>query len=298
MIVAIGIDVDPTFVHFVSQAVAANVALQVVNLRAAVEGDWIFELPPDTPAILRHGNEMIHLRPEDRFFCRLIDLSSQCTDPDSSQRWRGFLGGLRTWLDVAPGLVVNRERGGAHNGSKPLHESVLRDMGFRVPESITSSNLAHLRQFIEEGPTISKTVCGTRADTAMVELRDLEGFQNESGPVHLQRFVPGADARIHVIDDCMVAQRVSSGSVDYRRAGAIGDMEIFEPPPALFDLLIEGTRNIGLVFAGWDFKVDGAGEFWCLEVNPMPGYSPYDSQCDGMISRKLIAHLEDFSSSK
>lgn len=292
MIVAIGIDVDPTFSTFVDRALDGAVPLQVVNLRAAVEGDWRFDLPVNGAARLQYAGISTELQPTDAFYCRIMDLSSQGCDVAQVRRWQALLSGLRAWLDFVPGLVVNRWRGGAHNGSKPLHEAVLSELGFQVPESITSSDLEELRRFVRSGPTVSKPVCGVRADSALCTEADLKEFEASSGPVHLQRFVAGADARLHVIGHRLVAQRVSTGSLDYRRAGGLDDMEVFDPPGALRDQLVQGTRSIGLEFAGWDFKIDDDGGYWCLEANPMPGYSPYDDRCDGAISSELLLHLE------
>jgi hypothetical protein len=291
MIVAVGLDVDGTFAHFVEQALQAKVPLQVVNLRAAVAGDWRFDLPARSPAILRFGGTTLELPPGASFFCRLIDLSAQEADAALARRWQALLGALRAWLDSVPGTVVNRGDGASHNSSKPLHEAVLGSLGFHVPESFTSCEADALRQFVRKGPTISKTVCGVRADAAVAAEGDFENFDPASGPVHLQRLIPGADARIHVVGDCLIAQRLPAGSVDYRRGGRMDELEVFEPPPALRDLLIEGSRHVGLAFSGWDFKIDEGGTYWCLEVNPMPGYSSYDARCGGAISRELLRYL-------
>lgn len=292
MIVAIGVDVDPTFATFVDRALEAAAPLQVVNLRAAVEGEWRFDVPALGSATLRYGGLSVELRPDDAFYCRIMDLSSRSRDSIARRRWQALQLGLRAWLDSIPGLVVNRWRGGVHNSSKPLHEAVLCELGFRVPESVTSSDPDELRRFVRAGPAVSKPICGARADSALCEERDLEDFESASGPVHLQRFVGGADARVHVVGERLVAQRASRGKVDYR-AGGFKDMAIFEPPAALRDLLVEGTRAMGLEFAGWDFKIDDEDRYWCLEANPMPGYSPYDDRCDGAISRQLLRHLEE-----
>jgi hypothetical protein len=291
MIVAVGLDVDDPFARFVERAVAAEVPLRLVNLRAAVEGDWRFGVPARGPAVLRHGEQTIELQPDDAFFCRLIDLSSQIADAPTSRRWQALLGGLRAWLADVPGPVVNRGLAGAHNSSKPLHEAVLQDLGFRVPESITSCDVDELGRFARAGPTVSKTVCGVRAQTVEITEADLDDFVPESGPIHLQRLVKGADARVHVVGDDIVAQRLSADTVDYRRGGAMDDLELFELPADVCDLVIAGTRSIGLAFAGWDFKIDSNDQFWCLEVNPMPGYSPYDLRCDGAITRALLRYL-------
>jgi RimK-like ATP-grasp domain len=291
MIVAIGVDVDDPFARFVKGAVAAEVPLRMVNLRAAVEGDWRFEVPARGPAVLRHDGQLIELQPDDAFFCRLIDLSSQAVDPHTTRRWHGLMVGLRAWLADVPGKVVNRGLAGAHNSSKPLHEAVLQELGFSVPESITGCDPQELRRFVRDGPTVSKTVCGVRAQTTAVTEAELDGFVPESGPIHLQRLVKGADARIHVIGDTVVAQRLSADTVDYRRGGAMDDLEVFELPAPLRDLVIDATRRIGLAFAGWDFKIDSDDRYWCLEVNPMPGYSPYDLRCDGAITQALLRYL-------
>jgi glutathione synthase/RimK-type ligase-like ATP-grasp enzyme len=124
-----------------------------------------------------------------------------------------------------------------------------------------------------------------------VQPEDFDDFQPASGPVHLQRLVEGADARIHVIGGEMVAQRVMAASVDYRRSGGLSEMEEFEPSAEMRKLLVEATKALGLAFAGWDFKIGEDEVYWCFEANPMPGYGPYDNRCDGAITTKLLRFL-------
>ncbi|MGB8842346.1 MAG: hypothetical protein WCC64_14900 [Aliidongia sp.] len=291
MIVAIGIDGDHTFARFVERTKSINIPVKVLNLRDFVDGDWCFEVPAREPAQLHNGNQLIELSPDDAFYCRMIDLSSHEPDAARAKRWRALLSGLRAWLETIPGRVVNPARGGEHNSSKPLHEAVLQGMGFAIPDSITTCDVEAVRRFIDDGPTISKTVCGVRADAISVTEADFVGFEPASGPVHLQRQVSGADARIHVIGSHVIAQRVDADTADYRREGRFDDLKVFEPPSALCSLLVRATRELGLEFAGWDFKIDANEVYWCLEANPMPGYSPYDSRCDGAITTHLLRHL-------
>jgi hypothetical protein len=291
MIVAVGLDVDDTFVRFVSYASERGASIQPVNLRSAVEGDWNFEVPGGI-GVLQHHGETIELRPDYSYFCRIIDLSPHISDLSVRDRWRSLLRALKVWLDSVSGSVINRSLSGAHNSSKPLHESVLQSLGFHVPASITSSDRTELLGFVRAGICISKTVCGTRADTCIVSTSELDTFESASGPIHLQRYVHGADARIHVVGEQVIAQRVSASQVDYRRAGGIAKMEVFNVPDPMKRALIDGTRSLGLGFSGWDFKIDESDKFWCLEANPMPGYSPYDIRCDGAISNALIAQLD------
>jgi D-alanine-D-alanine ligase-like ATP-grasp enzyme len=56
---------------------------------------------------------------------------------------------------------------------------------------------------------------------------------------------------------------------------------------------VRASNAMGMAFTGWDFKIDAAGQYWCLEVNPMPGYGCYDRRCDGAISTELLRYLSD-----
>ncbi len=291
VIVAIGVDVDHTFAHFVGQVLSNGVELTAINLRAVVQGDWRFELPPRAAAMVTMADSSIELDPDASFYCRLINLSSHAADEAMARRWHALFGGLGAWLNTVPGCVVNRPDSGAHNSSKPLHEAILSELGFRVPESVTSCCPDTLRSFIRAGSAISKPVSGVRADTMIATEAEFEAFDPASGPVHLQRQIVGADARIHVIGDRLIAQRISAGGVDYRREGRLNELRLFDPPTALRTLLIEASRTLGLHFAGWDFKIDADGAYWCLEANSMPGYSSYDEWCDGAISKALLQYL-------
>jgi hypothetical protein len=294
MIVAIGLDVDPTFPTFVAAALSRGVAVGVLNLRAAIEGEWRIPLPPGEPAQFWYAGYTVELGPKDGYFCRIIDMSSQQRDVAGTRRWIALTRALGKWLDQVPGRVANRSRVGSHNSSKPLHEAILSGMGFRVPPSISSCDLDQLIDFIDQGPTISKALSGVRADTVIATRDLLAAFDPAGGPVHLQRRVHGADARIHVVGDKLVAQRVPpSEGIDYRREGRLDELEQFDPPADLRDALVSGSAELGLPFAGWDFRIDPEGQYWCLEVNPMPGYGPYDAQCQGAISALLVEYLAE-----
>jgi hypothetical protein len=292
MIVAVGVDVDGTFGEFVGTALRLGVKVEALNLRAAVEGDWRIPVPTGEPAQFWYGGRTLCLRPEDSYYCRIIDMSSQQTEPGRARRWMALTGALHPWLDGVAGPVANRTRAGAHNGAKPFHETILAGMGFNVPESLTSCDTGELMEFIARAPTVSKTLSGVRAQTEVATTESLANFDPASGPVHLQRRVDGDDARIHVAGDHLLAQRVpSSGVVDYRRAGGFAGIEVFDPPADICEAVIAGSKELGLDFAGWDFLISPDGTYWCLEVNPMPGYAGYDTQCDGQITRILLRHL-------
>ena len=112
MIVAIGLDVDPTFPTFVAAALSRDVPVGVLNLRAAIEGEWRIPLPPGEPAQFWYSGHTLELGPKDGYFCRIIDMSSQQRDVAGTRRWIALTRALGKWLDQVPGRVANRSRAG------------------------------------------------------------------------------------------------------------------------------------------------------------------------------------------
>lgn len=290
MLTAIGLDSDPTLVHFAQAATALGVELKLLNLRAAVEGDWRLPLGSGAPAEFEFGGGPVTLAPEDAVYCRLIDLSPVLPGRETRRRWRSLVGGLAAWLEQSEGVVVNRPGHAADNGAKPLHEAWLRQQGFAVPASLTSSSAERLSAFAAQEATIAKSVQGVRADTRAVTPQDFVGFVAARGPVHLQRRVMGRDLRLHVVGDEVHGEAIESDAVDYRTASA--RFRAFDAPADLVRQVVRATRAAGLIFAGWDFKLDDEGRFWCLEANPMPGYDGYDTRANGAISRSLVERLK------
>jgi hypothetical protein len=289
VLIAIGIDSDPTLAHFVSTASAAGAPLDLLNLRAAVDGDWRLPVGGGEAAQFSFGGRTVELQPDDSIYCRLIDLSAVQQEFAARRRWRGLISGLAAWLEQAEGIVVNRPGHAADNSAKPLHEAWLRTAGFDVAPTLTSSSGPRLADFAARGPTVAKSVAGVRADTRIVTPESFAGFDPASGPVHLQRRTEGRDVRLHVVDEVVHGELIESDAVDYRTASA--RYTLFQPPATLAGQVVRATRAAGLLFAGWDFKLDCQGRFWCLEANPMPGYDGYDTRADGAISRSLVERL-------
>jgi ribosomal protein S6-L-glutamate ligase RimK-like protein len=291
MIYALGLMSDGTFARFNAQAIARGIDILAVDLRDAVDGEWVFPVGSGTAAELHLQDRSVELEPQGGFFCRIINLASIESDPQRARRWQALLTGLFAWIDDVPGPVVNRRHAGDHNGSKPLHEALLVRHGFSVPESLTTCDQAVIRAFLKKGRTISKTVCGVRARTTEVTGADFTDFEPAAGPVHLQRLIQGTDARIHVVGDDVIAQRVNASNIDYRVGNDFDGLDTFEPDPVIAEQIASATKAMGLVLAGWDFKIDAAGRYWCLEVNPMPGYGGYDRRCGSAISAALLRYL-------
>ncbi|QLE57058.1 RimK family alpha-L-glutamate ligase [Nostoc sp. TCL26-01] len=292
MIYVIGIDSDRTFRHFVRETTKRSIAVQAINLRDVIlTGDWRLALPDDGLSWLSVGDKKYQLDPHAAYYCRIIDLSTVQSDMALAMRWRSLLAALCSWLEHIPGVVINRPGGRADNFSKPLHEYSLQSWGFNVPASLTSSDGELLAAFASVGKTVVKPASGIRADSRLVTAEEFVDFHPSQGPVHLQRYVSGADVRAHVVGDQVHAEIINCPQVDYRRSYEEAKYSPWQLPESLSQQIIAATAAFGLQFAGWDFKVTEDHQYWCLEANPMPGYDGYDIRDQGRITDSLLALL-------
>lgn len=291
-LLAIGVDSDPTMVHFVRACRVRGITLNAINLReVVVDGDWRFVISErgGTRGTIWRGPNQWDLHDFKSLYCRPINLATDRI-PSQRARWHGLMAGLTAWADQAPCLVVNRPSNGSHNGSKPLHEAFLAELGFRVPDSLTSCDKEELTEFAASGRVIAKAVSGTRANSREVKASDFLEYEPLAGPVHLQRLIEGDDVRAHVTGQEVVSIRMRSSVIDYR-LDRNADYERTELPSETNEGLTLAAAQMGLSFVGWDLKVDKEGGIWCLEANPMPGYSHYDTRSGGAISEALLRLL-------
>jgi hypothetical protein len=287
MIGIAGTKADPVIVHFAAHCLAGDIPFAVLDLmETSASGDWRLSVPPD-PADFVSGAERVRLADLTGLYIRPIYLGRT---PRHAARWHGLMEGFGAWLDEAGLTVVNRL--GAHqlNGYKPAHYAWLSAHGLLVPPSLLSADPRRIREFIGGGRAVVKPVCGTRATTREIGQDDLGRLARSAGPVLVQRMIEGDDVRVHVVGDAVIACRFSSTTIDYR-SDREATREVTGIPAALASLLVARTAEQGLAFAGWDFKLDRDGTYWCLECNPMPGYSFYDRVCAGAISDALVKLL-------
>lgn len=285
MACVIGLDNDKTLAHFLSMS-AGNV--NFLNLHDLVEMGWCFPVPATADRA-----SPVELDPNDAYYVRIVDLSQVLSEPQAS-RWRAMIMGLSAFLESAPGLVINRPGSHSHNAAKPLHEIWLARRGFLVPPAVSTADPAIIATFIDRcgGQAVVKSLCGMRGDAQKVTRQSFDGFVREQGPVHVQRIVEGFDVRVHLIGNVPHAEKIVANGFDYRMRDVPSRHEPFLMPSTLVQRMVAASREMNLFFTGWDFKIDVDGNFWCLEVNPMPGYDSYDRRADGAISRTLLHHLK------
>jgi hypothetical protein len=194
--------------------------------------------------------------------------------------------------------VVNRFAGGSSNESKPYQALLIRRSGLRIPSTLVTTDRAAACQFYDrfEGRVIYKSLSGRSIGTRLLTKdRFPRLFSGSRVPLQLQEFVPGVNIRVHVVGDQLIATRICSEAVDYRfarRQNCSVRMEETFVPEAVAQDCIRLTKECGLFFSGIDLKETPAGDFYCFEINPSPGFSFFECVTNQRISLALISLLE------
>lgn len=204
---------------------------------------------------------------------------------------------LESVLVDLPCPVVNRFAGVSSNESKPYQALLIRRSRLRIPSTLVTNDPSAARQFYDkfEGRVIYKSLSGRSIGTRLLNKHRLpRSFCNSQAPLQLQEFIPGENVRVHVIGDQLFATRISSQAVDYRfaiRENRPIRMEKASVPDSVVEECIRLTEECGLLFSGIDLKETSAGDFYCFEINPSPGFSFFERITNQPISLALMSLL-------
>jgi hypothetical protein len=200
------------------------------------------------------------------------------------------------WLEVTDSCVVNRHSAMFSNASKPYQAQIIRRYGFSIPPTLITNNVERITVFRNRHKRlIYKSISGVRSIVKEFGDEDLERLQAiRYCPVQFQALVEGYDVRVHVIGRCSIATKITTTGTDYRyahREGGDTELEAFTLPGDVADSCVRLTEALGLHFSGIDLRFAPDGKVVCFEVNPMPGYSYYESNTGQPISRLLAEYL-------
>ena len=203
---------------------------------------------------------------------------------------------LRAWLDACDAVVINRSGPSATNYSKPYQMTLIRQAGFLIPEALISNDPAAAAKFLLENPdSIYKSLSAVRSivrkvgDTQRSFIDDLKWC-----PTLFQRFVPGVNYRVHVINGEVLAVRIESDQLDYRYGKS--SITVAELPSGVAEKCRRLTLMLGLYFSGIDLMRTPEDDWYCFEVNPSPAYSYFESLSGQQISVALADFMIDADS--
>jgi glutathione synthase/RimK-type ligase-like ATP-grasp enzyme len=186
---------------------------------------------------------------------------------------------LHWLLDTAPFPVCNSPRAGRSNASKPYQMQQLARAGFRVPEWIVTNQSDVVRRFADRVAhgLIYKACSGLRSHVRRVDEEFHRCLREGSAPVVVQEYIVGTEARIHVVGRQTFCVGIESEAVDYRFDGGEPQYCSFDAPAEIQQRCIDFAAREELLLAGFDFRRSEAGEWMCLEMNPVPTFLPYEA---------------------
>jgi glutathione synthase/RimK-type ligase-like ATP-grasp enzyme len=190
---------------------------------------------------------------------------------------------LLAWADTTEtALVVNRPSAMAPNTSKPFQARMIAQFGLAVPETLVTTDPDLVRAFVQQhGQVVYKSVSWIRSIVQRLPWERLGKLDDVATcPTQFQRYIPGVDLRVHIIGDEVHALAIESDRDDYRYAhrdgGRVTAKEIVLET-RLTERLRKLAKAMDLVIAGIDLRRTPSGETYCLEVNPSPGFTFYES---------------------
>jgi hypothetical protein len=229
----------------------------------------------------------VYLRPYDSFQLPVI-LQAGTNSPE----WHHATmldNALTSWIEITPAVVLNRPVAMAPNNSKPYQAEQIRQFGFRLPETlITTDPQAALAFWHEHGEVIYKSISGIRSQVTRLKSDHLSRLDQIIWcPTQFQEYVPGQDYRVHVVGDYIYACEVISSADDYRYSSE-HNMETKINSTCL-PLSIQNQCHslavgLNLPLAGIDLRCTPQHEWYCFEVNPSPGFTYYQEATQQPIS--------------
>jgi glutathione synthase/RimK-type ligase-like ATP-grasp enzyme len=217
-------------------------------------------------------------------------------DPVALQRESAMADAVVTWLDTADARVVNRPRTMHSNSSKPFQAQLIAASGFAVPETLVTTDPEEVVEFADRvGQVVFKSASGVRSIVQRLDAGYLGRLERVRAlPTQFQAFVAGVDVRVHVVGSEVFATRIVSAATDYRyaaREGLDADLTVTTLSDDVAGRCVELAASLSLSFVGIDLRETPAGDFVCFEVNPMPGYSYFESNTGQPISEALVRLL-------
>jgi hypothetical protein len=210
---------------------------------------------------------------------------------------RAFHDTLTRWLEISPARIVNRCAPMGSNSSKPYQTQLIREQGFRIPETLITNDPALVREFhAQHGRVIYKSISAVRSIVQTLDESDFDRLEHIRWcPTQFQAFVDGTNVRVHTVGGKVYATAISTDATDYRYAarqcGDPANLREVELADDLAQKCLALSAALGLEFAGIDLKVTPDNEVYCFEVNPCPAFSYYENNANQPISQGVARYL-------
>ena len=197
-----------------------------------------------------------------------------------------------------PCTVVNRVRASTSNDSKLYQAMIARSLGFRTPRTLATSDPDSAAVFYKacDRRVIYKSISGVRSIVRLLTYDQVDNFEKlRNCPSQFQEYIDGVNVRVHTVGQQVFATEILSHTVDYRYPSEEDQEGIMMQPidlnKEMGQACVKLAQTLGLPVAGIDLLRTANGHYYCLEVNPSPGFLFYERATGQEISRAVAQLL-------
>jgi hypothetical protein len=272
----------------------------MLDQRAVLDTEVELTVCSGVTGCLRFAGETIDLSSVTALYLRPDDwreFPALATAGPTSDSWQHALNVhdmLMSWAELTSALVVNRPAAMASNCSKPYQSAWIQSLGFRIPDTLVTTDPAQALEFWRRHESvIYKSVSGIRSIVSRLTPEHVSRLPDiASCPTQFQQYVSGTDYRVHVVGGQLFACQIISAADDYRYSAEPVYMEPCDLPPDLTASCGKLAASMSLMLAGIDLRRTPEDEWFCFEVNSSPGFTYFQDKTGQPIA-EAIARLLD-----
>jgi RimK-like ATP-grasp domain len=281
-----GLSIDPPLAVVRDALKRMGCRVMLLDQRDVLDTEVDFVVGSSVEGRLRAGQNTIKLNEVKAVYPRpydLSDLPAIASSGPGSEAWQHALAVqdiLNSWTEITPALVVNRPAVAEANGSKPYQSLWIESLGFRIPETLITTDPDVAVEFWKQHErVIYKSLSGVRSIVSRVTDEHIARSADvASCPTQFQHYVPGIDYRVHLVGDEVFACRILSDADDYRLSNSRVEMQSCELPEEINALCRSLVMSMDLLVAGVDLRCTPDGDWYCFEVNPSPGFTYFQGR--------------------
>lgn len=198
---------------------------------------------------------------------------------------------FNTLFENIDAMVINRTKSQFFNSSKLFQAHIIKQYGFKIPNSIISNSKDEIINFIKnnnKNGIIYKSASSERSKVEKFKEEDFGKLNLIKNCPHLfQECVDGTDIRVHTLATgetfaCSINTQTSDYRYDKERNITICDI-----PNKIKEACVKMTLDMGLYLSGIDLRKTKNDDYYCFEVNPSPAFSWYEEQTGLPISQAI-----------
>jgi glutathione synthase/RimK-type ligase-like ATP-grasp enzyme len=304
MIVLLGLPADAPLAMVGAELERLGQTVVFVDQREVLQIEVDVTFGRDVSGTLRIGGEVVDLDSVSAVYLRLYGLDQLPVLRGHDRNGAAWMHAvavndtISTWTELTAAFVVNRLSAMASNGSKPYQSRIIEAHGFKIPDTLVTTDAEAVREFwLRYGAVIYKSTSGVRSIVNRLTAENAGRLsQLHWCPTQFQQYIPGHDYRVHVVGEQTFACEIVSDADDYRYAGRKGlhtKLQAWPIPPQLAERCRSLARTLELPFAGIDLRYHPAGQWFCFEVNPSPAFSYYEDATGQPIAAAVARLLID-----